>query len=149
MESQKSYIEELLKGKILDQGKCICDFCGRKGKMGAMSSDRETGEILVMCLSCDLKRMAEQYGVTIAEAKKKRRKRFNVLYWFQEVKYEEYFTREGKIEFDSIEEFNKIAECVQKAWNALTREERIGFEDRSKAELKKIYKSIEVEFPQA
>jgi hypothetical protein len=115
MENDKRQIEELLKGKILDQGKCICDFCGRKGKMGAMSLDRETGQILVMCLSCDLKRMAEQEQITIKEARRKRRKRFDVLYWFQEVKFEEYLTREGKNEFDSFEELNKISERIRNA----------------------------------
>jgi hypothetical protein len=141
-------IEELLKGKILDERKCICDYCGRKGKLAATAFDRNTGEILVMCLSCDLRHMAEQYGITIAEARRKRKKRFDVLYLFQEVKYQEYFTREEKIEFDSVEEFKRISERVQNAWNALTTEERRGFEDKSKTVLKKIYKTIKVEFPQ-
>jgi hypothetical protein len=143
----KKNIEEMLRGKILDERKCICDYCGRKGKLAATAFDRNTGEILVMCLSCDLRRMAEQYGITIAEARRKRKKRFDVLYLFQEVKYQEYFTREEKIEFDSVEEFKRISESVQNAWNGLTREERIGFEERRKPELRKIYKSIKVEFP--
>ena len=141
-------INEILKGKILDGGKCICDYCGSKGKLAATAFDRNTGEILVMCLSCDVRRMAKQYGITVAEARKKRRKRFDVLYLFQEIKYQDYLSREGKMEFDSVEEFMRISERVQNAWNALTTEERRGFEDKSKTVLKKIYKTIKVEFPQ-
>lgn len=140
-------IENLLKGKILDQGKCVCDYCGRKGKLAATAFDRNTGEILVMCLSCDLVNMAEREGITKIEARKRRKKRFDVLYLFQEVKYQDFMTKEGKIEFDSVEEFKRISKSVQNAWNALTTEERIGFESKRKPELRKIYKSIKVEFP--
>ncbi len=145
MDAEKR-IEMWLKGKILPGGKCICDFCGRKGKMAAMCPDEKTGELLVMCLSCDLKRMAKQYGISIIEARKKRKKRFDVLYWFQEVKYGEYLSGKGKTKFDSVEEFTKVSNIVQSSWNAFTREQRIGFEDKRKPELRKIFKTIRVEF---
>ena len=140
-------IENMLKGKILAEGKCICDYCGRKGKLAATAFDQNTGEILVMCLSCDLECIAEREEITKTEARRRRKKRFDVLYLFQEIKYQEYFTREGKIEFDSVEEFKKISGIVQNAWNALTTEERIGFESKRKPELRKIYTSIKVDFP--
>ncbi len=146
MDADKN-LEEWLKGKILDGGKCICDYCGSKGKLAATALDQNTGEILVMCISCDIRRMAKQYGITIAEARKKRRKRFDCLYLFQEIKYQDYLSRVGKTDFDSLEEFKRIAEIVQGAWNALTTEERRGFEDKSKIVLRKIHKTIKVEFP--
>ena len=143
----KKHIENLLKDKILDKGKCICDFCGRKAKLGAMGFDPKTGEILVMCLSCNLEDIAEREGITKTEAKKRRKKRFAVLYLFQEVKMKEYLALKGKDAIDSKEKFISLSESIRKAWNDLTAEERIGFEDKSEDQLKEIYKGIKVDFP--
>lgn len=147
MEKVKNFGFDSLKKKILDGGKCICDFCGKKGKMAAMSYDKKTGEALVVCYNCNLKIMAEKEGTSIEEAKKKRERMFEVGYLFQEVKMQEYLKIKNKKRFDSLEEMNKVLEKIVKAWNDLSIRERKDFEKLNNKKLQEIYKNIKVDFP--
>lgn len=76
--------------------KCICDICGKKGKLGAFLVDRLSGEPLVICNQCDLKISAEREGISEKEAARRRKRRFAVQYLFQETKMADYFAQKNK-----------------------------------------------------
>ncbi len=137
---------ESLKGKLLDEGKCICDLCGKKGKMGALTYDKKTGEPIVICYKCDLKIKAQREGVTINEAEKRRKRMFEVSNLFRDVKIEEYLDHKNKKELDSIEEANRVLKRIIDAWNRLSIKERRDFDAMDNEELLRIYKNIPVDF---
>jgi hypothetical protein len=137
---------ESLKGKLLGEGKCICDLCGKRGKMGALTYDKKTGEPIVICYKCDLKIKAQREGITIKEAEKRRKRMFEVSNLFQYIKFEEYLDFKNKREFDSIEEANRVSKRIMNAWNSLSIKERKEFDAMENEELRRIYKNISVDF---
>ncbi|HEY4687542.1 MAG TPA: hypothetical protein VIH20_04980 [Candidatus Subteraquimicrobiales bacterium] len=98
---------EEFQNKIVDTpsgSKCICDLCGEKRKIGALSFDRVTNKPLIICYDCTLEISAEREGITKKEAEKRRKRMFGVGYLFNEVKMAEYLEQKGKKEFTSLEE---------------------------------------------
>lgn len=144
-----SSIPEEFQKKIVDTPsgpKCICDMCGKKGKIGALSSDRITGEPLIICNRCELKIRADREGVSEKEAARRRKRTFAVLYLFQDIKLADYLAWKNKKELDSLEEANLVFERIITAWNGLTTEERRSFDEKTDGELNRIYKQIKVDF---
>ena len=142
---------EEFQNKIVDTPsgpKCICDICGEKGKIGALSSDRVTNRPLIVCYDCTLEISAERQGITKKEAEKRRKTMFGVGYLFNEVKMAEYLEQRGKKEFTSMKEMNLLLERINEAWNDLAAEVRTHFETKKDQELRQIYKGIKVNFPQ-
>ncbi|MEA3432635.1 MAG: hypothetical protein U9R01_08240 [candidate division WOR-3 bacterium] len=137
---------ESIKGKLLDGGKCICDLCGKKGKMGALTYDKKTGEPIVICYKCDLKIKAQREGITIKEAEKRRKRMFEVSNLFQYIKIKEYLDLKNKREFDSIEEANRVSKRIMNAWNNLSIKQRKDFDAMDDKELRRIYENIPVDF---
>lgn len=137
---------ESIKGKILDGGKCICDLCGRKEKMGGLTYNERTGEPVVVCFKCDIKIRAQKDGITIKEAEKRRKRIFEVSRLFQDVKMREYFDYKSKREFDSIEEANRVLKRIISAWNNFSIKEKKGFDTIDNEELERVYKDILVDF---
>ena len=135
-----------LKGKILDGGRCICDICGKEGKMGAINYSKKTGEPIVICYKCNIKMQAEEEGITIKEAEKRRKRMFEVSNLFRDVKIEEYLDHKNKKELDSIEEANKVLKRILDAWNKLSIKERRDFDTMDNEELLRTYKNIQVDF---
>jgi hypothetical protein len=121
-------------------------MCGKKGKIGAFSVDQKTREPLIICSRCELRILAEREGTTQKEAARRRKTTFAVLYLFQEMKMADYFASKKKEEFDSLEEANLILSRIRAAWNGLTTEEKISFDEKTDEELNRIYKQIKVDF---
>jgi len=142
--NMKPFDFDKLKAKFLDGGRCICDICGKKGKLGGSLINEKTNEVLVACYNCTLRVSAEREGITKKEAERRRKRMFGVSYLFQEEKFKEYITAKGKKRFSSLEEANKVLAKVQNAWNNLTTEQRKSFEEKEDTELRKIYKNIKV-----
>ena len=142
----KKKVFESIKGKLLDGGKCICDLCGKKGKMGALTYDKKTGEPIVICYKCDLKIKAQREGITIKEAEKRRKRMFEVSNLFRDVKIEEYLDHKNKKELDSIEEANRVLKRIMNAWNNLSIKQRKDFDAMDNEELQRIYENIPVDF---
>ena len=142
---------EEFQNKIVDTpsgSKCICDLCGEKHKIGALSFDRVTNKPLIICYDCTLEISAEREGITKKEAEKRRKRMFGVGYLFNEVKMAEYLEQRGKKEFTSMKEMNLVLERINEAWNDLAAEVRTHFETKKDQELQQIYKGIKVNFPQ-
>lgn len=140
---------EQFKEKIFDTPsgpKCTCDICGRKGKIGAFSFDRASREPLIICYHYELKIMAEREGISLKEAEKRRKRKFEIQYLFSEIKLAEYVQQKRKKDFDSHEEANLALARIVAAWNNLTTEERKSFEKINDQELRKIYNEIKVDF---
>ncbi|MDA2936059.1 hypothetical protein MYX06_02480, partial [Patescibacteria group bacterium AH-259-L05] len=146
MEKVRNAPTDSLKEKLLDKGKCICDFCGKKGKLAATSYDRETGEPIVICYQCNLEILAERQGISVEEAEKRRKRTFGVRHLFEDIKVKEYFELKRKQNFDSLEEANKVLQRIVQAWNDLTIRQRKSFDTIDDKKLRKIYKKIKVDF---
>lgn len=146
MKRFNSKFDKKFKKKILDKGRCICDICGKEGKIGAFSFDRKTGEPLVICYDCNLEILAKEKGITKKEAERRRKKMFGVGYLFQEIKMKEYLALKDKRKLDSLKEINKVSKRILEVWNGLTIKERKGFEKMSNKKLREIYKNIPVDF---
>lgn len=142
-------LPEEFQNKIIDTPsgpKCICDICGKKGKIGALSFDRVSGRPLVICHRCELKIRAEREGISEKEAARRRKRQFAVQHLFDDIKMAEYLEQKKKKEFNTLEEANLALERILAAWNSLTTEERKSFEEKKDQELRKIYKDIRVDF---
>lgn len=143
-----NFLEEF-QNKIVDTPsgpKCICDLCGKKGKIGALSFDKISGKPLIICYDCNLNILAKREGVSKKEAEKRRKRMFAVGYLFNEIKMAEYLKQKGGKDFASTDEANLVLERIRKTWDSLTTEERISFEDKKDQELRQIYKEIKVDF---
>lgn len=144
-----SNFSEEFQNKIIDTPsgpKCICDLCGKKRKIGALSFDTISGKPLIICYGCNLEILAEREGISKKEAGKRRKRMFAVGYLFNEVKMAEYLKQKGGKDFASIDEANLVLQRIKEAWNSLTTEERISFEEKKNQELRRIYKEIKVDF---
>lgn len=142
-------LPEEFQNKIVDTPsgpKCICDLCGKKGKIGALSFETISGKPLIICYGCNLEIFAEREGISKTEAEKRRKRMFAVGYLFNEVKMAEYLEQKMKKDFASIDEANVVLERIREAWNSLTTEERKSFEEKKDQELRRIYKEIKVDF---
>jgi len=139
--------KESLKGKILDEGRCICAICKREGKFGAISFDKKTGEPSVLCLDCDLEIIAQRDGITKKEAKKRHKRALDVFHLFHSMKVNEYLEEKSRKEFLSITEANKVLERIKNAWNSFSPEERRGFDEKSDQELNKLFNNVKIDFP--
>jgi hypothetical protein len=142
-------LQEEFQKKLVDTPRgprCICDMCGRKGKIGAFSFDTFSAKPLVICYRCDLQVIAERDGISVKEAERRRKRRFAVQDLFQEMKMAQYFASKNIERFDSLEEANRVLDRITTAWNSLTTEERKSFDEKDDKELHKIYKKIEVDF---
>lgn len=137
---------ESLKGKILDGGRCICDLCGKKGKMASLTYDKKTGNPIVICYKCSLKLQAEREGITIKGAEKRRKRAFEVNNLFIDIKMKEYLDLKNKREFDLIDEANRVLKRIMNAWNNLSVKERRDFDAMDNEELRTIYRNIPVDF---
>ncbi len=139
---------EEMKKRILDGGKCVCSLCGRKGKIGGLVRNGETGEFMVLCSACNLKMIAGKEGITERSAADKRKKMFQTIYLFKDIKFKEYFKSKNRedFNFESIEKANKVLQRITKAWNNLSVRERKAFDRKSEKELEEIYRNIKVDF---
>lgn len=146
MEKIRNANNDSLKEKILDGGRCICDLCGKRGKLAAMSHHKKTGEPMVICNKCNLKIMAEEEGISIKEAARRRKRMFEVGYLFQDLKLKEYLKFKNKKRFDSLAETNQSLNKIVEAWNDLSIKERKSFEIMADKELLEIYKNIKIDF---
>ncbi len=146
MEKVRNADYSSLTKKLLDKGRCICDICGKKGKMAATTYDKDTGEPIVICYKCNLERIAEEDGISVKEAEKKRKRMFEVGYLFQNIKMKEYLDFKNKEEMGSVKEMNKVLKRIIEAWNDLSIKQRKDFEIMKNKELVKVYKEIPVDF---
>jgi len=147
--TEKIDYKKILKKKIVGPNECLCDECHKKGKIGASSTDKYTGEPLFYCLDCTLKINAERNGTTVAQEKERREKMFMVSNLFTETKVKEYCRIKGidlETEKNLIEKLNKALPAIQKAWNGLSIKERKSFDKLSKEELIERYSKIPVDF---
>lgn len=135
-----------LKEKILDKGKCVCDVCGKKAKMGALTYKKKTREPVVICYNCNFKITADRDGITTKEAEKKRKRMFEAGYLFQDIKIKEYLNFKNKKDFDLMDEANEILQKIVIVWNDLTTEQRKNFETMEDRKLIEIYKNIPIDF---
>jgi len=134
-----------LKNKLLDGGRCICDVCGKKKKMGGIRINKKAKRVVVICCDCNLEILAERDGITKKEAERRRKKMFAVSYIFQGEKMKEYLAVKGKKNFDSLEEANRVLKKIMDAWNSnLTIKQRKAFEEKEEDELREVFKSIKV-----
>jgi len=143
LESCSEIDENDLKDKILDEGNCICDICGKKGKIGGLGTTKE-GKPSIICYNCNLKLLAKKNNISIKEAEKNRKKLFQTSSLFRELKFEDYFKLKNKKAFDSIEEANNVLRVITKKWNDLTIQQRKGFEKLNTIEQKKVYQKIKI-----
>ncbi|MFZ3054868.1 MAG: hypothetical protein WA091_02715 [Minisyncoccales bacterium] len=145
LEAYENTKNENLKNKILDDGRCICDVCGKKEKIGSFATNKK-GEPCIICYKCNLEILAERDGITTEEAEKNRKKLLETTHLFQEMKIIDYLEFKNKEKFDSIEEGNIVLEKIVKAWNDLTIKDRKGFEKLTKPKQREVYQKINVDF---
>lgn len=116
-------MKDKLSGKILDDGLCLCDVCGKKSKLGGflnpMSPDPQ-----VACYDCMIRMSAEEKGISVAAAEKQRNDALRVSRLFTDRKMKEYLAAAQKSDFSDIDEVNKILQYVTTVWNTFDKKEK-------------------------
>lgn len=116
-------MKDKLSGKILDDGICLCDVCGRKSRLGGflnpMSPDPQ-----VACYDCMIRISAEEKGISIAMAEKQRNDALRISRLFSDCKMKEYLLAAQKDGFQDIDEVNKILQYVTNVWNTFDKKEK-------------------------
>lgn len=137
-----------VEGEILDNGKCICAVCGKKGKMGGtINPHPKRQSVMVMCEQCVVRESATRHGTTIKEAKEQRKRMFAAQNLKNKIIIERYLKEAGKEEISDLEEANAVLHCGLEWWN-----EELSIDDRRRIELlsleeqKKIFMEAEIDF---
>ena len=116
-------MKDKLSGKILDDGLCLCDVCGKKSRLGGflnpMSPDPQ-----VACYDCMIRMSAEEKGISIAAAEKQRNDALRISRLFTDCKMKEYLAAAQKSDFNDIDEVNKIMQYVTNVWNTFDKNEK-------------------------
>ena len=126
-------------GEILDDGQCLCGICGGKNKMGGLSNPMSPHPT-VMCYDCMIKMTAENQGVTVAEAERRRNEAMRVSHLFIKLKMDEYVAATGKEAYPSIDEANRVLAYIMNVWNSFSKDEKEALEKES--DLVSVFQSI-------
>lgn len=103
-------------GEILDGGLCLCAVCGETGRMGGFLGPM-TDAPQVVCYDCMIAQSAEEQGISIAAARKRRENAMRVSRLFMDIKMKEYLAASHKKDFHDIDEANRVLEYITNVWN--------------------------------
>jgi len=126
-------------GEMLDDGQCICGSCGCKNKIGGLSNPMSP-QPTVICYHCMIKMSAEDQGITIAEAERRKNETMRVVHLFIKMKMDEYLAATGREELPSIDEANQVLVYIMNVWNSFSKDEKEAFEKES--DLAPLFQSV-------
>jgi len=128
-----------LTGEILDDGQCICGICGCKNKLGGLLNPMSP-QPTAACYNCMIKMSAENQGITVAEAERRRNEAMRVSHLFIKMKMDEYVAATGGEEYPSIDEANQVLAYIMNVWNSFSKDEKEAFEKAS--DLAPLFQSV-------
>ncbi|MFH1683495.1 MAG: SEC-C metal-binding domain-containing protein [Candidatus Margulisiibacteriota bacterium] len=138
-------MKDPLTGKIKDGGKCVCDVCGKTGRLGGLL-DPNTANPLVACYDCMIKISAKEQGISVAAAKKRREKMFKTSHLFTKIKMDEFFDMAGENSSGNLDELNEVVRYVMNVWNAFGKETIEKFDALDERALRGIFSRVKMNF---
>ncbi len=134
-----------IKNKFRDGGKCLCDICHNESKIGGFLTP-QSADPMVVCCDCMMKISAKQQGISVNKAKKRREKMFRASNLFLEIKLNEFGKLAGKHYVENLNELNRITRYIMNVHNSFDKKTLEEFENLDDDELKKTYENIKMNF---
>lgn len=132
-----------LSGKILDDGLCICDVCGKRSKLGGLINPA-TPNPQVACYDCMIEASAEAKGISIATAERQRNQALRISNLFIDHKMKEALSAVHKSAFDHIDEVNKYLQYIMNVWNTFDKKEKDSMAKKKEEDLATIFKNVKM-----
>lgn len=132
-----------LSGKILNEGLCICDICGKKSKLGGFINPMSPSP-QVACYDCMIETTANAKGISVDAATKQRNASLRVTNIFIDCKMKEYVAAAKKSSLDNINEANAILHYITNVWNTFDKKEKGMMEKKNEEELAALFRNIKM-----